>query len=117
MNERFTAFSISSTHMKMTIGFFRVSTPTVPIVNMIALRIRKCGSRLRVMGSYRLRLALREDHDADDAHEQQDGGELEGVDVAREEVPPDHLDLGDLVEGDVVRRHGVGELRVAEDAV
>src|SRR4051794_951884 len=33
---RFTALSISSTHMKMMIAFRRVSTPTTPMVNSTA---------------------------------------------------------------------------------
>ena len=35
-NVRFTALSISSTHMKMMIALRRVSTPTTPIVNSTA---------------------------------------------------------------------------------
>src|SRR6185437_4076619 len=36
MNVRFTALSISSTHMKMMIALRRVRTPTTPIVNSTA---------------------------------------------------------------------------------
>src|SRR4051794_15126762 len=36
MNDRLTALSISSTHMKMMIALRRVSTPTTPIVNSTA---------------------------------------------------------------------------------
>ena len=35
-NDRFTALSMSSTHMKMMIALRRVSTPTTPIVNSTA---------------------------------------------------------------------------------
>ena len=40
-SERFTAFSCSSTDMKMMSAFLRTSTPTVPIANSIAETTRK----------------------------------------------------------------------------
>jgi hypothetical protein len=40
-NERLTAFSISSTHMKMTRALRRTSTPTAPITNKITASATK----------------------------------------------------------------------------
>ncbi len=34
--KRFTAFSISSTHMKTMIAFLRISTPAIPMVNNVS---------------------------------------------------------------------------------
>ncbi len=40
MNERFTALSINSMHMKTTIAFRRLRAPITPIVNSIPLKTR-----------------------------------------------------------------------------
>jgi hypothetical protein len=40
MKDRLTALSINSMHMKMTMAFLRVRTPTVPRENRIALSTR-----------------------------------------------------------------------------
>ena len=37
---RFAEFNINSMHIKTTIAFLRVNTPTIPTVNIKALRIR-----------------------------------------------------------------------------
>src|SRR6185437_2994004 len=44
MNDRFTALSMSSTHMKMMIAFRRVSTPITPITNSTAEKKRASGT-------------------------------------------------------------------------
>src|SRR4051794_8985287 len=96
MNDRFTAFSISSMHMKMTMGFLRTSTPNAPMVKSAALSHRAGTLRLMGIRGSRKRPALREDHHPDDADQQEDGGQLERVDVAGEQVPADDLDLRHL---------------------
>src|SRR5690349_19093533 len=51
MNVRFTALSISSTHMKMMIALRRVSTPTTPIVNRTAEKKSDSASIGRISAS------------------------------------------------------------------
>src|SRR5215210_5674378 len=68
---RFTALSISSTHMKMMIAFRRVSTPTTPMVNSTALK----NSDSAIMGTSS---ALAQQHGAHHGCEQQHAGDLEG---------------------------------------
>src|SRR5256885_17213873 len=70
MNDRFTAFSISSTHMKMMIALRRVSTPTTPITNRTAEK-KSASASIDVS-------PLADDHDADDCRQQQHAGDLEG---------------------------------------
>src|SRR5215210_3802381 len=86
---RFTALSISSTHMKMMIALRRVSTPTTPIVNSAAEKKRASASirRLPRHGgtNRRARPAPPPDGDrADDRGEQQDARDLEGEQVLAE---------------------------------
>src|SRR5258705_6868000 len=78
MKVRFTALSISSTHMKMMIAFRRVSTPTTPIVNSTALKKRASVSTLTL-------LALPEHDRAHDRGEQEDARHLEGQQIILEQ--------------------------------
>src|SRR5438093_1874361 len=82
-NVRFTALSISSTHMKMMIALRRVSTPTTPIVNSTAEKNSDSGS---------IDSPPAEDDGTDDRHEQQDARELEGEQVIREQRSRDRRD-------------------------
>src|SRR5678816_331412 len=68
-NVRFTAFSMSSTHMKITIALRRVSTPIAPIENRTADSASDSAS---------IDLSPAPDHDsADDRDEQQNACQLE----------------------------------------
>src|SRR5690606_14883039 len=89
---RFTALSMSSTHMKMMIAFRRVSTPTTPMVNRIAEKKSDSGS---MSGA-----ALGENDGADDGGQEQDARDLEREQILAEQR------LGDAVDhtGDF-RRH------------
>src|SRR3954471_19104223 len=83
-NVRFTALSISSTHMKMMIALRRVSTPMTPIVNSTTEKNSDSAS-IDTPGS-------RECHRADDRGEQQHAGDLERQQVFVEERSGDRLD-------------------------
>ena len=90
---RLTALSISSTHMNMTSGLRRTSTPTVPIANSTA-----ASTRYHVVVGERQRRSLigvsgeafggaaRQQHGADDGDDQQHRRELEGEHVVAEQV-------------------------------
>src|SRR5215467_6033018 len=80
MNVRFTAFSISSTHMKTMIAFRRMSTPKTPITNSTAEKNRDSASMF-------LSALLAEDHGADDRRQEQDARNLERQQVLIEERP------------------------------
>src|SRR3954471_10521058 len=71
---RFTALSISSTHMKMMIALRRGSTPTTPMVNSTALKNSDSASTIGL-------LALAQHHRADDRGEQEHARHLEGQQV------------------------------------
>src|SRR5712691_11799076 len=76
-NVRFTALSMSSTHMKITIAFRRNSTPATPSVKSTA---EMASAGLRSM----LELPLCEHDRAHDRGEQQHARDLEGNDVGAE---------------------------------
>src|SRR4029079_5737692 len=65
MKTRFTAVSISSTHMKMMIALRRVSTPTTPIVNNAAESARDSASTRSSVSS------TAKNHSAVNRHQQQ----------------------------------------------
>src|SRR3954447_25405756 len=75
---RFTALSMSSTHMKMMIALRRVSTPITPIVNRTALKNSDSVSIRTVP-------PLAEHHGADDGGEQEHARHLEGQQVLVEQ--------------------------------
>src|SRR5437762_10871560 len=83
-NVRFTALSISSTHMKMMIAFRRVSTPTTPIVKSTAEK-KSDSASIDV-------LPLGEGDSADNRREQQYAGDLEREQVLPEQRTGDRLD-------------------------
>src|SRR4051812_42350023 len=94
MNVRFTAFSISSTHMKMMIALRRVSTPTTPIVNSTAEK-KSDSASIRFLTS-------REGDGADDGRQQQNAGDLERQQILVEQGAGHRLDRavsGDLIGG------------------
>src|SRR6266496_241306 len=70
MKVRFTALSISSTHMKITMALRRSSTPATPSVNRTA-EMLSAGPRSM------LELPLRQHHRADDGGEEQQARDLE----------------------------------------
>src|SRR5215213_7892376 len=70
MNVRFTALSISSTHMKMMMALRRVSTPTTPIVNRTAEKKSDSASIDRISAS-------RERDGAYDGGQEQNARDLE----------------------------------------
>src|SRR3954466_2380179 len=76
-NDRFTALSMSSTHMKMMIAFRRVSTPIAPMVNSTADSASDSASIDLSPAS--------ENHGADDGDEQQNARQLEREQVFVEE--------------------------------
>src|SRR6185503_13083575 len=80
---RFTALSMSSTHMKMMIAFRRVSTPTTPIVNSTAEKNSD---------SFSIGASPSQDHCPDDRGEEQDAGQLEGEQILGEQRPGDRGD-------------------------
>src|SRR5258705_11055224 len=84
-NVRFTALSISSTHMKTMIALRRVSTPTTPIMNRTALKNSDSAS----MGTLP---ALAQHHGPDDRGEEQHARDLEGQQVLIEQRPGDGRD-------------------------
>src|SRR4051812_45695501 len=91
---RFTALSISSTHMKMMIAFRRVSTPTTPIVNRTAEKNSDSAS----IGFP----ASREGDGSYDGGEQQHARDLEREQVFVEQRPGDRRDGADA--RDLLRR-------------
>src|SRR6478609_5845417 len=83
--ERFTALSMSSTHMKMMIALRRVSTPTTPIVNSTALKKSDSAS----IGF----LPASAEHDgANHRREQQHARHLERQQILIEQRPGDRRD-------------------------
>src|SRR6266850_3261558 len=77
-NVRFTALSMSSTHMKITIALRRNSTPATPSVNSTA-EIASAGLRSI------LELSLRQHDGAYDRREKQHARDLEGNDIGAEQ--------------------------------
>src|SRR5213596_407963 len=75
---RFTALSISSTHMKMMIALRRVSTPITPITNRMALKNSDSVSIRAVP-------PLAKHHRTDDRGEQQYARHLEGQQILVEQ--------------------------------
>src|SRR6266487_1405355 len=69
-NVRFTALSISSTHMKITIALRRSSTPATPSVNRTA-EIARAGPRST------LEFSFRQHHRADNRGEEEQAGDFE----------------------------------------
>src|SRR6266545_4284421 len=111
-NVRFTALSISSTHMKITMTLRRNSTPATPSVKSTA-EIARAGL------SSMLQFPLREHDGADDRREQQHAGDLERNKVGIEQGGRDGGDHPLLLH----RRHGprrqpdrVRQRRLADDA-
>src|SRR5438046_10046047 len=82
-NDRFTAFSISSTHMKMMIALRRVSTPTTPITNSTAEKKSDSAS----IGS-----PAAQHHRAHDRREQQNARQLEREQIIGEQRTCDRWD-------------------------
>src|SRR5215510_8457031 len=82
---RFTALSISSTHMNTMIAFRRISTPNTPITKSTAEKKRDSASTF-------LSALLAQDHGADDGSEQQNAGHLEREQVLVEERRCDRSD-------------------------
>src|SRR5436305_6783479 len=70
---RFTALSISSTHMNTMIAFRGISTPNTPIANSTAEKNSASAS----MVSLRLRPLFTQHHRSDDRREQQHARHLE----------------------------------------
>src|SRR5262250_2754913 len=103
MKVRFTAFSISSTHMNTMIALRRISTPTTPITNNTA---EKNSASASIAASGGLAPLLAEDHGADDRGEQQDARHLEGEQVVLEQRAGDRRDdaFGRHLLRDVPRR-------------
>src|SRR4051812_17861685 len=94
-NVRFTALSISSTHMKMMIALRRVSTPTTPIVNRIAEKKSDSASIDRVS-------AARQRDRSYDGSQQQHARDFEREQVFVEQRPCDRRDRTDS--RDLLRR-------------
>src|SRR5689334_8673719 len=87
-NVRFTAFSMSSTHMKITIALRRVSTPIAPIENSTADSASDSAS---------IDLPPAPDDDsADDGDEQQDARQLEREQVLVEQRLRDAADRAEI---------------------
>src|SRR5258708_21135571 len=84
-NVRFTALSISSTHMKITIALRRSSTPSTPSVKRTA---EMASAGLRSM----LELALCEHDRAHDRGEEQHARDLEGNEVSAKQWSGDGAD-------------------------
>src|SRR5436190_14806030 len=80
---RFTALSMSSTHMKMMIAFRRVSTPTTPIVNSTAEKNSD---------SFNIGASPSQDYRTHDRGEQQDARQLECEQILGEQRPGDGCD-------------------------
>src|SRR5687767_3558628 len=90
MNTRFTALSISSTHMKMMIALRRVRTPTTPIVNRTADRARDSASTSIPPSS--------QNHGSGDCDEEQNAGELECEQIFVEQRARDRADCAVLLQ-------------------
>src|SRR6266446_8309789 len=112
-NVRFTALSMSSTHMKITITLRRNSTPATPSVNSTA-EIKSAGLRSILEPS------LREHDGAHDRGEEQDARDLEGDEVGAEQRighgADDALLLLQRADRSWRQLDRRGERRVAEDA-
>src|SRR5438477_4147762 len=125
-SERFTAFSWSSTDMKITSALRRSRTPTVPIVNRTPDRIRKyeigvltsrhhlwlrraLGPGLdRGLGSGRLVGGLSgHDHGGDGGHDQQHRRHLEREEERVEQELRERVDVPALVRDMVDVRRGL----------
>src|SRR5262245_42074330 len=100
MNVRFTALSISSTHMKMMIALRRVSTPTTPIVNSSAEKKSDSAS----IGLS----ASRQRDGSNDGGQQEDARHFEGEQVFMEERSGHWRDRADG--RDLLRRVTRGQL-------
>src|SRR5881396_1317899 len=100
MKVRFTALSISSTHMKITMALRRKSTPATPSVNRTA-EMARAGPRSM------LEPALGEHHRADDGGEEEQARDLERDQIGAEQGPGHRGDHALLLH----RRHRpLGEL-------
>src|SRR5215831_13357576 len=84
-NARLTAFSISSTHMKITIALRRSSTPIVPIA-------KRAAEIASVEPVNILEFSFREHDRADDRRGQQQARDLKGDEVRVEQRPCDGSD-------------------------
>src|SRR5512142_299584 len=84
-NVRFTALSMSSTHMKTMMALRRISTPNTPIVNRTAEK--KSASASIVLTSL-----FSQHHRADDRREQKHARDLEGEQVIVEQRARDRCD-------------------------
>src|SRR5690606_34800024 len=97
-NARLTAFSINSMHMKRMIALRRTITPSTPIEN----RITDSASDMALMSRPAIDCIsdppLREQHGADDRHEQQYADELERDDVITEQRVRDRADRIQLLD-------------------
>src|SRR5438105_13868249 len=82
-NARFTALSISSTHMKTMIALRRVSTPTTPMTKSTAEKKSDSASILSPPTQH---------HGPHDRGEQQNARELEGEQIMREQWTRDRRD-------------------------
>src|SRR5204863_1752425 len=80
-NVRFTALSMSSTHMNTMIAFRRMSTPNTPIVNSTAEKKSDSASILDL----RVSALFSKQHGAHDRGEQEDARHLERQQVFIEE--------------------------------
>src|SRR5215210_4949366 len=84
---RFTALSISSTHMNRMIAFRRVSTPTTPMVKRMALKKSDSANTGSSSSS-----TLAQHHRAHHGGEQQHAGDFEGEQVLVEQRAGDRRD-------------------------
>src|SRR5215467_2170968 len=91
MNVRFTAFSISSTHMKTMIAFRRMSTPNTPITNSTAEKNSASASMF-------LPSLFAEHHGAHDRRQEQDARDLEREQILVEERPRKRRDGARLLD-------------------
>src|SRR5438876_7886972 len=101
-NVRFTALSISSTHMKTMIAFRRISTPTTPITNKTAEKKSASASMVGL-----LRALLAKDDRADDGGEEHDARHLECQQIFIEQRAGhrgDRARLRDLPRGESLRK-------------
>src|SRR5215213_702786 len=97
---RFTAFSISSTHMKIMIALRRVRTPTTPIVKSAAESASDSASTAVSLAA--------EDYSARDSNQQQNARELEREQVFIEQRSGDcahRSQLFHLISREVGRHH------------
>src|ERR1043166_8463065 len=95
---RFTALSISSTHMKMMIALRRVSTPTTPITNRTAEKNSDSASISDLP-------AARERDGTDDGSKQQHAGDLEGEQILLEQRAGHGLDRALLDDRDEAKAY------------